>query len=67
MKRNDYVYDFSKLPEMLTVEIVANALQCSETKVHNIIRSGNLKCLKDGKLFRIRKQSFLDYVERMGA
>lgn len=67
MKRKDYVNDFSKLPEMLTVAMVADALNCSETKIHNTIKNGNLKCFKDGKVLRIRKQSFLDYVERMGA
>ncbi len=62
----NYVYDIKKLPEFLTVTDVCRALRCSESKVRKSINEGKLKVFREGKLLRIQKQAFFEYVERYG-
>ncbi len=56
-----YVYDRSKLPELLAVYEAAAFLRVSETTIHNRIKAGKIKAFVDGKIIRIPKDAILEY------
>ena len=62
--KNNFIYDFTKLPELLKVSEAANALRCSESKVLKNFNDGKLKGFRDGKVIRIHRNSLLEYINR---
>lgn len=61
-----YMYDMKKLPEFLTVLDASQILRCSESKVRKKIKEGKIKVFRDGKLLRIPRQAFFNYLEEYG-
>lgn len=60
-KEPPYVYDRTKLPELLAVYEAAAFLRVSETTVLNRIKAGKIKAFVDGKIIRIPKNAILEY------
>lgn len=61
-KEPPYVYDRSRLPELLTVADMATFMQASEQTVRNRIKAGKLKAHVDGQVIRIRRHDALTYL-----
>ena len=61
-KEPPYVYDRSKLPEILTVAEMAAFMRASEQTVRNRIREGKLNATIDGKVIRISRHDALVYL-----
>ena len=53
---------FNDLPDIMTREEVADALQIGRDKSYEIMQSGRMKVLKFGKVTRVRREDFIDYV-----
>ena len=53
---------FDKLPEIMTRTDVAEALGIGRDKSYEIMQSGKMKVLKFGKVSRVRKEDFIEYV-----
>jgi excisionase family DNA binding protein len=53
--------------EFLTVEDTAEILQIGRDKVYYLIRTGQLRSIKIGKLRRISRAWIADFVERLSA
>lgn len=54
------------MPEFMSVSEVANCLNISRQAVHKKIQSGEFPTVKVGRLYRIRKDWFMDYIKRGG-
>lgn len=61
-KEPPFVYDRSKLPEILTVADMALFMKASEQTVRNRIKAGKLKAHIDGQIIRIYRQDALNYL-----
>ena len=61
-KHPSYIYDRSKLPEILTVSDMAAFMRASEQTVRNRIRDGKLKAIIDDKVIRIKRADALTYL-----
>lgn len=59
----DYVYNREQLPEILTVMQVALFLNCSESKVRNILSEKKMPFIRDGKIIRIQRQDLFEYID----
>ena len=59
----DYVYNREQLPEILTVLQVALFLNCSESKVRNILSEKKMPFIRDGKIIRIQRQDLFEYID----
>ena len=55
--------NFDELPEIMTREDVANALYIGRDKSYEIMQGGKMKVLKFGKVTRVRREDFLEYVK----
>ncbi len=53
---------FENLPEIMTREDVAAALHIGRDKSYEIMQSGKMKVLKFGKVTRVRRENFIEYV-----
>ena len=51
------------MDELLTIEEAAARLKCSKPAVYNWVRTGKLKALKAGCLWRIRVKDLEDFLE----
>lgn len=54
---------FDKLPEIMTRKDVAEALGIGRDKSCEIMQSGKMKVLKFGKVTRVRRENFIEYVK----
>lgn len=63
-KGPEYIYDFSKLPEMISVETAANAMGMSESFIRKACNNGDIEFFQYDKSIRISRQSFLDFISR---
>lgn len=52
--------------ELLTVKEVAQILRISRQAVHKAIKAGRIKAVKVGRLYRINKKWFKNYLESGG-
>ncbi len=66
MKKNlpAWVYNREQLPEMLTIMQVALFLNCSESKVRNILKDKGMPSVRDGKIIRVQRQDLFDYIDK---
>ena len=65
MKRPpEYVYDFSKLPELMTVDEAANAMRASRSFIRTAYTNGDLEIIRYGDTIRISREAFLDFKAR---
>lgn len=53
---------FENYDDILTIEEVAEALKVGTSQVYKLVRSGNLKAFKEGKNWRIPRQSVSEYI-----
>lgn len=63
-KEPPYVYDFSKLPELMTVYEAADAMRASESFIRKAYRNGDLEIIRYGDTIRISREAFLDFKNR---
>ncbi|MBE7027371.1 MAG: helix-turn-helix domain-containing protein [Ruminococcaceae bacterium] len=61
-KEPPYVYDRSRLPEILTVAEMATFMRASEQTVRNRIKEGKLAAIVDDKVIRIKRKDALRYL-----
>ena len=54
------------LPSVLDIEGVMNALDCSEYRAREIMKSGRLKVFRIGKKYLATREHFLEWLENGG-
>lgn len=54
------------LPSVLSIEGVMNALDCSEYRAREIMKSGKLKVFRIGKKYLATREHFLEWLEKGG-
>lgn len=54
------------LPSVLDVESIMNALDCSEYRAREIMKSGRLKVFRIGKKYLATREHFLEWLEQGG-
>lgn len=66
MRRNapDYVYDFTQLPEYITVSEAAMAMRASESFIRTAYKNGDLEIFRYGDTIRISRDAFIDFRKR---
>ncbi len=55
-----------KYPPVLGVDDVANILGVTEKTVRRLVRDGNIKCIRIGRLIKIPKDVLIYYLEIEG-
>lgn len=53
---------FERFDDILTVEELAEALRISTTTAYKIIRNKSIKAFKEGKDWKIPKDSLIEYI-----
>lgn len=54
------------LPSVLGIEDLMNALDCSEYRAREIMKSGKLKAFRIGKKYLATREHFLEWLENGG-
>lgn len=54
------------LPSVLDIEALMNALDCSEYRAREIMKSGRLKVFRIGKKYLATREHFLEWLENGG-
>lgn len=54
------------LPSVLDIAALMNALDCSEYRAREIMKSGKLKVFRIGKKYLATREHFLEWLERGG-
>lgn len=54
------------LPSVLGIEDLMNALDCSEYRAREIMKSGRLKVFRIGKKYLATREHFLEWLEQGG-
>ena len=54
-----------KKSDVMTVEDLMEYLSIGKTTAYKILKSGKIKVIRIGKLYRIPKQSVDEYIEKM--
>lgn len=54
------------LPSVLDIESIMNALDCSEYRAREIMKSGRLKVFRIGKKYLATREHFLEWLEQGG-
>lgn len=55
---------FAKLPDLLSVDNMADVLQCSGQTVRRMLRDGELPGVRIGRRWYTPRETFIDFVER---
>lgn len=58
--------NFDQLPLLITVDVLSDVLDISETNAYNLVRSDKLKVVKIGKQYRVPKEALIDYLRTAG-
>ena len=53
---------FAQYPDILTVEEVCEALRMGYNAVYELLNSGKLKAYKNGRVWRIPRESLKEYI-----
>lgn len=53
---------FEQYPDILTVEEVCEALRMGYNAVYEILNSGKLKAFKNGRVWRIPRESLKEFI-----
>lgn len=53
---------FEQYPDILTVEDVCEALRMGYNAVYDLLNEGKLKAFKNGRVWRIPKESLMTYI-----
>lgn len=54
------------LPSVMDIESIMNALDCSEYRAREIMKSGRLKVFRIGKKYLATREHFLEWLENGG-
>ena len=54
---------FEQYPDILTVEEVCEALRMGYNAVYEILNSGKLKAFKNGRVWRIPRESLKEFIK----
>ncbi len=54
------------LPSVLDIESIMNALDCSEYRAREIMKSGKLKVFRIGKKYLATREHFMEWLEQGG-
>ncbi len=57
---------FSRYPDVLTVELLANALGVGLNTAYSLVRSGKISSVRVGKQIRISKAALLKFLDTEG-
>ena len=57
--------DFNGINEILTVEEVCDILRIGKNAAYNLIKSGEIKCYRYSRVWKIPRISVDEYMERM--
>lgn len=55
---------FEQYPDILTVEEVCEALRMGYNAVYEILNNGKLKAFKNGRVWRIPRESLMEFILR---
>lgn len=55
---------FSKTPEIMTLEQLAEYLQVSYQTVYKMVRNGDIRAVKIGRSYRVRKEDVDAYFNK---
>lgn len=53
---------FTEYPDVLTVEEACEVLRIGYNAIYDLLRSGKLKAFKNGRVWRIPKESIKEYI-----
>ena len=53
---------FSEYPDVLTVTETCEALRIGNNAIYGLLNSGEIKAYRNGRTWRIPKQSLIDYI-----
>ena len=53
---------FENFPDILTVEEACEALRIGYNAAYNLLTEGRIKAYKNGRIWRIPKESLIEYV-----
>jgi excisionase family DNA binding protein len=54
----------SKIPRVLDVKDVAEALHLNTNKVYSMVKAGEIKAFTVGNRYRFREEDVLDFIEK---
>ena len=54
----------NKYPEVLTVKEAREILRISMNSMYHILQSGELKSIKIGRIYKIKKENVIEYINR---
>lgn len=63
-KLPEFVYDFEKLPELVTVSEAALAMRASESFIREAYNRGDLEIFDCGSTIRISRKALIDFKNR---
>lgn len=55
---------FEQYPDILTVEEACEALRMGYNAIYNLLMSGALRAFKNGRIWRIPKESIIEFVRK---
>lgn len=56
--------EVSGFPDLMTAPEVASALRCATPTVYKLLRKGELRASKVGRVYRIHRESVLAFLRR---
>lgn len=59
---NDNLLDKEKLPPILHVKDLQILLSISHNTAYELVRSGKIKCIRIGKVYKIPLEAFYEYL-----
>ena len=54
----------NKYPDVLTVKEAREILRIGMNNMYHILQSGELKSIKIGRIYKIKKQNVIEYIDR---
>ena len=55
---------FNMYPDVLTVKEVREILRIGINNVYQMLKSGELKSIKIGRIYKIKKENVIEYINR---
>lgn len=55
---------FEQYPDILTVEEACEALRIGYNAIYNLLMSGKLRAYRNGRIWRIPKESLIEFVRK---
>lgn len=67
VKKRDYITNWNDIPLIVDPPYVAWLLGCSRENVRKMCQSGKIKAFKVGDMWRIKKESIVEYIKGKSA